>query len=185
MEAQAAQFTVLKVMCLALLSFIVACGVRVRDDDAEANGPDSKNELVAITDGDVATQFSTYEAVCERSRYLTTVDFTVPEGEAAGMHVRITATGELEAGEAITPDNSTEEKDFQVLVETRDGGYYTFDSFNPPAGYTAAALTVTQASDWVTSGRLWVETLSPAAASGSRNGGGLGFRGSFRCQRWE
>lgn len=185
MEAQAAQFTGLKVVCLALLFFTLACGVHVKNNDAEGQDHGANNELVAMLDGDIATQFSTYDAVCERSRYLTTVDFTVPSGEAAGMHVRITATGELEAGEAITPDNSTNEKDFGVLIATKEGGDYTFSSHNPPAGYTAAALTITQASDWVTSGRLWVETLAPRVGSQSGNGGGLGFRGSFRCQRWQ
>jgi hypothetical protein len=187
MDAHATHLTTLKVLCLALLTLIVACGVRVNGDGSAAGDAAEENEFVGMVDGDYALQVTSNDAECRRydDGDLVEVEYAAEGGDADGLHVHLIASGDLASGTAITPDNSTTERFFDLRVTTPAGRQYAFASQRPPYGYDAAALTITQASDWVTSGRLWVETLTATDGSESGNGGGLGFRGSFRCRRWQ
>jgi hypothetical protein len=172
-------------LLLCLSASLTGCGIEVKDDDLEdGEGGAEVNEVSALLDGENGMELESRAVTCrEVSGDAFVVDFDGDASgspDAQGIKLRLEVVGDLDEGDALTPDNSSLDRFFDLRLATPDGAY-RYDSLDTGGaaapGY--AALTVLEAGDITTRLRLWIEGLAGGGQDGS------GFRATFTCNRWD
>jgi hypothetical protein len=173
---------------LGVLTMTSGCGVRVDDpDERREDGDQGRHELVAVVDGGYAADVTSSAFTCERSGDdQLDVALTVPDGPQAGLEIGLRALGPLGRGDAITGDNSTGERSFALTLRTPTGKVYRYDSLGGLGAGAHGALTVTEASDFTTGMRVWVDGLDPTltAAGAKPSADAVDVRATVQCHEW-
>lgn len=192
MDAVIGQMTMVKLILWSLLLVAVfGCSIDTSADQ-QNDGGDS-NSLAITTDGSYAVQLATDVPECQRHLDGRLVQLRFAEdgsGESRrdeGLAVAITVVGDLDSGDALTPDNSGQDRFFEVQLTTPRGVVYQYSSAGqgdlPAEGDAHAALTVLEATRFALSGRLWVDRLEPVGGGGA-DVAPASLRGTFTCARW-
>ncbi len=179
-----------KLACLLLILGSAGCGMQVdsKDDDQDAppSGP-TGNQMLITTDGGYSLNLNTSDAICRRSvgDQVLTVAFRQDSGDDAGLAVTLTATGTLNTGEEVGDSAADPSRFFEFQLLTPAGASYHFLSSNAATNGEpgpSGALTVLDASDFTTSGRV---VVSGVAGANDPAGPTLAVQGSFDCATWE
>jgi hypothetical protein len=187
-------------LLVAVAVGISACGIRINDEDDDLKDGEEdedrdrsdgrKNELVLITEGTYSVELTSTEVDCERlaGGQVMALRFLMPEGPAdGGLAIDLRLVGELDAGDALTTDNSTIGRYFDFTLRTPAGDHFMMTSSGSRSkAPDYAAVTISKQTDYVTAGRIWIQNLPlVASADASLPSRTLSARGSFSCAVWD
>ena len=180
---------------ILLSASMTACGIHVHDSDMEDSEPVPENHLMftAQSTKDLNTlDADSRQLKCRRMVEGRILRLEFQGGEAGDGRLGILLAGKLDEGMALTPDNSSMDRFFEISLERSDGRYYSFSSENGASqeGGAYGALTITEVGKYHLAGRIFIRGM-PESVMGSAYGPDsrepadqLEFKGSFSCRNF-
>lgn len=189
----------LHIFSFKLSAFLMAlmplsCAIELEEGSGESSSaPGNEHELIAVFEEAYAARITSDDFVCERhgkDGEVLYVALDVKEGPEAGLRLAFQLVGLPEEGAALTPDNSSHERFFEITMTNPQGVIYRYHSFADRDLGPRGAMTVVRSSEFVRGVRLWVDDVlgdrsrqfsAPAVEASEKP---LLAHMSLQCSRW-